>query len=326
MKRHTPMSQSKRPAKLMKKTPEALEPKNEMEHRFVRYAQFFDDRNDRKERIYKATRDVTAESKKAIFLLQRIPGSTNKDGLIDEAKQKLEDVVALIQTSVIPELRNKDDFWRFQNSFSFGLQEFIEGLTFFHYLASESVPSLVEVREWVARKPTPAEGETDVSAPSADVAMSEATPHPDVNTAIASEPVPAESAEKTAAERAKISASSDSLPVPFTILYHDYILGLADLTGELMRLALSSVNNPQVTFKIMDTISTLYDIFRVLPRNGGGSMRDLEKKVTAMKESLEKVEKVCYALRVRGAEYGNSQFFLDSIVNDDQNTAMNPED
>ncbi|RUS19233.1 Translin family-domain-containing protein [Endogone sp. FLAS-F59071] len=108
----------------------------------------------------------------------------------------------------------------------------------------------------------------------------------------------------------------------------DYIFGIADLTGELMRLAINSVGNgnheqalevcqflrslkgdsgegsrlerrevynSQTLHKILT--STEYGIITVTQKS------QLGRKLEVMKSSLIKVEDACYAIRIRGSEY-----------------------
>lgn len=42
--------------------------------KFREYSKILDEKNDKYERIYKTSRDVTVRSKRVIFTLQRIPG------------------------------------------------------------------------------------------------------------------------------------------------------------------------------------------------------------------------------------------------------------
>lgn len=80
----------------------------------------------------------------------------------------------------------------------------------------------------------------------------------------------------------------------------DYMNGIADLTGELMRLAINSVGSGD--FDIIEEICIVlrqtyleFSMFTHTPR-------DMSRKIKTMKQSLSKVENACYNLRVRGTE------------------------
>eukprot|EP01136_Pigoraptor_vietnamica_P038239 Opistho-1_new@107289 len=81
----------------------------------------------------------------------------------------------------------------------------------------------------------------------------------------------------------------------------DYVLGVADLSGELMRLCVQSVSTGYAgqPAEICSFLRSLYDS---LISFNGTLIRDLPNKLGVMKTSLAKAENVCYALRVRGSE------------------------
>jgi len=81
----------------------------------------------------------------------------------------------------------------------------------------------------------------------------------------------------------------------------DYLLGVADLTGELMRLCISSlaVGNEDYCNKVSLILREIYDGFSILPVNAG---YELSKKMQVMKVCLQKVENACFQLKVRGSE------------------------
>jgi len=104
----------------------------------------------------------------------------------------------------------------------------------------------------------------------------------------------------------------------------DYILGVYDMTGELMRFAITAMAVsgalPVITpssesdSTAMDTLSSaqnrsvLTDMRAVraelegLNTGTGPLAKDAEKKMDVMRASVEKVEKALYGLIVRGAE------------------------
>jgi len=114
-----------------------------------------DDHNDRRERLIKASRDITNLSKKIIFLLHRI---IMEDREIDDravaklAAQrggpKLKEVQD-IYAGLKHELEG-DRFWRYHRQVSPGLQEYIEALSFAHYLEHDTLITYEEVQETLA--------------------------------------------------------------------------------------------------------------------------------------------------------------------------------
>lgn len=105
--------------------------------------------------------------------------------------------------------------------------------------------------------------------------------------------------------------------------YEDYLLGIYDMTGELMRFAITamatsgSLPSPLQQFadtmdvdhsakasdrNILTDMRALRSSLEELNTAGGPFARDVDKKMDVMKQSVEKVEKALYGLTVRGAE------------------------
>ncbi|CAG8751423.1 16862_t:CDS:2, partial [Racocetra persica] len=82
----------------------------------------------------------------------------------------------------------------------------------------------------------------------------------------------------------------------------DYIMGLADLTGELMRYAINSVGkgDHDRAIKVCQFLRDIKIDFEILKIH---TRSPLGRKMDAMRQSLSKVEDACYALTIRGSEY-----------------------
>ena len=80
----------------------------------------------------------------------------------------------------------------------------------------------------------------------------------------------------------------------------EYMLGVADLTGELMRMAIISVSKGDLDqpYKICAFMRIIYEAFV----SYGNVSRELPRKLSTLKQSLQKVETACYTLQVRGSE------------------------
>jgi predicted translin family RNA/ssDNA-binding protein len=78
---------------------------------------------------------------------------------------------------------------------------------------------------------------------------------------------------------------------------NNYLLGLCDLTGELMRKAVQSVINedPEKVVHIRQMISDLYDEFLQMDLPNS----ELRKKADSIKWNLHKVEDIIYDLKIR---------------------------
>ncbi|KAG6837042.1 hypothetical protein H0H93_015905 [Arthromyces matolae] len=229
-----------------------------MNSSFDSFRAHLDDYNDRRERLIKASRDVTNLSKRTIFLLHRLVLESDPDApaaiAAERGREKLKEVQA-IYASLQPELVG-DRFWRYQRQVSPGLQEYIEALSFAHYLEHKSLVTFDQVQ--------------------------------------------------------KSLSNPDGVPY-FPLTVSDYLLGLSDLTGELMRFAISAISQRGGRAKAAEVCTFVRackaDFERMTPY-----IRDLSKKQTVTAQSLEKIEDAAYAIAVRGSEYSLSQESLDDIV------------
>jgi len=80
----------------------------------------------------------------------------------------------------------------------------------------------------------------------------------------------------------------------------EYVLGISDIAGELMRIAVHSVGvgDKEMPFKICQTLRELCTAMSSLY----GIARDLPQKLSSLRQSVAKVEAACYAIHVRGSE------------------------
>ena len=117
-----------------------------MSAHFERFRDELDEHNDRRERIIKASRDITAASKKAVFLLHRQMALPDADPnkAAAAARPKLAEIQRML-AALKPELVG-DTFWRYQQNVSPGLQEYIEALSFAHYLDTGALITFDDVQ------------------------------------------------------------------------------------------------------------------------------------------------------------------------------------
>jgi len=207
-----------------------------------------DDYNDRRERLIKISRDVTIHSKRLIFLLHRIANEDADDAeqrAVKECRQKLKPIQLLFEAAR-DELRGQD-FGRYSQSLSPGVQEYIEAISFSHYLEHGSLI-------------THAQAQALISSPSG-------------------EPW-------------------------FPLTHSDYLLGISDLTGELMRLAITSTGLHRGRHKaaeVCDFVRRCKADFESLTPY----VNELSKKQNVTTDSLKKIELAAYAIAIRGSEYHN---------------------
>lgn len=89
-----------------------------------------------------ASRDITALSKKAIFLLHRTAADPARAAAAARPKlREIQDLFARLRDELAGEL-----YWRHVRAVSGGVQEYIEALAFAHYLEHNSLVTFTEVQ------------------------------------------------------------------------------------------------------------------------------------------------------------------------------------
>ncbi|EHY52042.1 hypothetical protein HRR83_003399 [Exophiala dermatitidis] len=220
---------------------------------FIPMFEFFrselDEHHDRRERIIKASRDVTAQSKKIIFALQRVRelGQPIHASILKQITPMHSTIKDLLQ-SIVPDLQGLNAF-RYSNNISGGIQEFMEAVLFQHYLITQGVMTY----------------------------------------------------EEAAAQ----------LPQGLTLTYEDYVLGLFDMTGELMRFAITYMatngrlpgSDGGSKANILTDMQSLRSELEALDPHGSYALsKDFGQKLRVTKTSIEKVENGVYSMIVRGKE------------------------
>eukprot|EP00897_Mesotaenium_endlicherianum_P001583 jgi/Mesen1/1452/ME000132S00394 len=87
--------------------------------------------NEKRERIVKASRDVTIHSKKVIFQIHRI-GAGNREAALQQASKDLAAVRGSHLARIARELQG-GDYWKFRRAYSPGMQEYVEAAALLEY-------------------------------------------------------------------------------------------------------------------------------------------------------------------------------------------------
>lgn len=103
--------------------------------------------------------------------------------------------------------------------------------------------------------------------------------------------------------------------ISFDLIPSEFILGLADLTGEVMRNCINSLGSGDTDncFKTCKFLQNIYSKYLTLNSVRG---RDFSQKMTTMRASTLKCEHVCYNLMVRGTE-GSKLVSFDGAADED---------
>lgn len=218
---------------------------------FAEIASSLDAFNDRRERVVKASRDTTRDSKKVIFALLRYTPATRDTTLAAGG-----DALLAIRTVIAARIAKEVDaemYPELQRSFSGGIQEYVEAAVLHAYLRDGRLVS-----------------QKTLSAEVADACRAEGTFEMHVDEG-------------------------------------DYVLGVADTTGELMRLA--TMAGGKGDFETCEGVrvflNTMVMLFEGI-KLPGRAARDLRFKMGVMKTSYAKVELLCFNLCMRRAEFGNT--------------------
>ncbi|GAB1317354.1 hypothetical protein MFIFM68171_07564 [Madurella fahalii] len=241
-----------------------------------------DEHHDRRERIVKASRDITALSKKIIFSLQRVRGIQGQlpANIQAEVDSRLAEIAKLLAT-IAPEIQGINRY-RYSRSLMC-LEELVEALTFAHYLKTQTLIShdqLSPIVEELARQGAAPEDEVMT-----DARGTPATPEKPLQ-----------------AETYKILLTQD-----------DYLYGVFDLTGEMMRFATTSTaltgtmasggtgdgdDEPRTIVQDMHELGSFFEMLPVVP----GNRFAWEKKLEVTRQSVQKVERLGYDRIIRGSE------------------------
>ncbi|TDG51384.1 hypothetical protein AWZ03_002179 [Drosophila navojoa] len=254
-----------------------LDEQNPVVQAFRSYASELDAKHDRHERILKLSRDITIESKRIIFFLHSIDSrKQNKAKVLEEAQQRLKKLIEVNFRAIALELRNQD-VYQFRAAYSPGLQEFIEAYTYMEYLSNEdNGENSKSISDWAALQSIMQyEVEAEKEKPVQDVGDS---------------PMAGEETTVKAVEKFQ-----------FFVDPTEYILGVSDLTGELMRRCINSLGSGD-TDTCMETCKALQQFYTGYISLNCQRARELWRKITTMRQSMLKAENVCYNVKVRGGE------------------------
>jgi predicted translin family RNA/ssDNA-binding protein len=169
-----------------------------------------------------------------------------------ETEERFSTIMNLFN-SVSPDLQGINA-WRYQRQVSAGLQEYMEALSFEHYLRNQSLITHGEASKFV--------------------------------------------------------------PAGIDLSFDDYILGVFDLVGELMRFAITAMategslpvskdgnaTNERTILMDMRLLRTYFESLDTTSYGGTGLGKDVEKKMEVMKSCVEKVEAAVYGMIIRGRE------------------------
>ncbi|XP_028105798.1 translin-associated protein X-like isoform X2 [Camellia sinensis] len=205
-----------------------------MRDAFAKYADCLNELNDKRERVVKASRDITINSKKVIFQVHRM-SKHNKEEVLEKAEKDLAAVTDQYVARLVKELGGTD-FWKLRRAYSPGVQEYVEAATLFKFCKTGTLLNLGEINGILL----------PLSDPSVD-------------------------------------------PLQINVL--DYLLGLADLTGELMRMAIGRISDGELEYaeKICRFVREIHRELTLLAPDMDDS-NEMKTKMDTMLQSVVKIE------------------------------------
>ncbi|KOS21505.1 Translin-associated protein X [Escovopsis weberi] len=236
--------------------PVANAPRGRFHDMFEEFRNDLDQHHDRRERIIKASRDVTAQSKKMVKRL-------NED-LPRDIEQDTSSRLAEIDKLLAPIVADMQSLNRHRYAYQCkGLEEFVEAVSFRHYLRHQTII-------------TPAETQA-------------------------------------------------LLPAGLELTAADYLYGIFDLFGEMMRFAtvttaqtgeLPGNQEGRNLLGDMQNLGCSFEMLREIPT------KDFRGKMEVMRQSVKKVEKLGYGLVVRGSE--RPKGWVPDLKDDEAPRAVSP--
>ncbi|XP_051161045.1 translin-associated protein X [Leptopilina boulardi] len=278
---------------------EKLDENSQVLKQFREYANELDDKHDRYERIVKLSRDITIESKRIIFLLHTIDRDEKYELILQESKKRLDNVIKFSLKNIAKEL-NGHDYFQYIKAYRPGIQEFIEAITFRQYLKDKKLENCHDIGNsfnYII--------ENDIKSQFNNDKNKLISPNEEINI------------NKNENQNFIELKEKENL-IKKLLIPQDYILGIADLTGELMRKCINnlSIGNIAGCFETCIFVRQMYQGFLgITPFSG----REINRKLITLKQSLNKIENVCYTIKIRGSEIPRHMLASVAIADVDEN-------
>ncbi|XP_006618637.1 translin-associated protein X [Apis dorsata] len=97
------------------------------------------------------------------------------------------------------------------------------------------------------------------------------------------------------------TSSEKSKSIQILITPFEYILGISDLTGELMRQCINNLATGD-SASCYETCNFVRNMYKGFLGCISISNKEINRKLCTLKQSLHKMENVCYTIKIRGSE------------------------
>ncbi|XP_067943544.1 translin-associated protein X-like [Watersipora subatra] len=245
---------------------------------FLGYKTLLDEKHDKHEALVKISRDTTIDSKRIIFHLHRCIGG-DKEQLLAETELMIDKCIRVNLAKMAVELKSVDQY-KYSRAITAGIQEFIEAYTFYTYVKGQSLPTIEEVQSKLQFIAPSLQPEASLNEKRSAQAPTEA-PCPDLSSHV-------------------MNGSSESAGF-VRLSQMDFVLGIADLTGELMRMSINSIGWGDVDLPV-ELCSVLQLLEQAFLTHCSTARGEMARKIQTLKQSVFKVENACYTVKIRGSE------------------------
>lgn len=187
------------------------------------------------------------------------------------------------QFATIAKELNGQDPYQYLRAYTGGLQEFVEAYTFCEYVSSSDISHWSAIQDQLKYK-------LDLIDREQSTVSSEET------TLDAASDTTSDAASDTPPE-----SKSEEVEIVCLLPPMEFVLGIGDLTGEVMRKCINSLGSGDVD-SCFDHRRFMQELYKGFISVSNAKNRDFSQKLYTLRQSLLKSENVCYNVKVRGGE------------------------
>lgn len=281
--------------------------------------------HEEREAVIRLCRDITAYSKKMIFMFHRV--DANQSQIYDQTFEHIKIIAARLAT-IHREYSGSVNFCRYKSSISNATEEMIEAMTFMYFITTGE---LLTYRQFMDAIEVLVEGgmkdDDEVVKRALEMLINK---REESNVQKLKEKEKDDDKNDQNKEQEDDTSTSNSDPsvsmtsnnpyhIPF-IYEGDYFMGLFDLSGEIMRYTISNLKEGQRAqlLSMLDFMQILYkevkSLFYMYPdlniyqgifsTDFSKGCMSIRKKMDVFKNSLDKVEQTVCEFLIRGEEMG----------------------
>ncbi|OXA53195.1 translin-associated protein X [Folsomia candida] len=251
----------------------------EVAEMFDKAKAYLDVKRNKDDEIFHLTKDITYESKRIIFVLHRF---FIYDDACRDAKRKLNMLLDSDRYFLgLAKALEGEDMSLHYRRYTHCVQECIEAMMFLHFIEHRKIPTYEDVKSFLVWVIKDEKCNTDPSATEKDANDDDGSDKPQ--------------------EISTTTTSSRTLTVPLSLT--DYMLGICDFTGELMKAAIPTLTKPKwhsFLYQVFALVREIYAQFAGICAEN----RLFRNKMSVMRASVIKIEATVYRLKMKILVYG----------------------